>query len=178
MPNKLDEAFSWLVVIIGIIAGALCQFPELWPLLTPWEMSIQLVKLLILPVIVLVGVWLWGYLAIEKEHQVILKSLAWIFAAITLLFDVVLIVLASYKPGPPSPEGGGPLLNTLGQIILFSPVYLAPFFYFFIIRPRMRKIYKNSKFLYSLPKQILLYIVTVILYFLANGLLINRLLGW
>jgi hypothetical protein len=28
LDNPLDDAFSWLVVILGIIAGALSQFPE------------------------------------------------------------------------------------------------------------------------------------------------------
>lgn len=76
MSDRLDEAFNWLIVIIGIIAGALCQFPELWPFYGSLDISILLVRLLILPVIVLVGIWLWSYLAREIKHQIVLKSLS------------------------------------------------------------------------------------------------------
>ena len=47
MANQLDDAFNWLVVILGIIAGALTQFPQLavfgWYLLP--EQASQVVPL-------------------------------------------------------------------------------------------------------------------------------------
>lgn len=57
LTNPLNDAFSWLVVVLGIIAGALSQFPEIWPFQTKPTtpiMPIFLVRVLILPVIILV----------------------------------------------------------------------------------------------------------------------------
>lgn len=73
MANDLDEAFNWLIVLLGIIAGALTQFPQLaafsW-LLFPEEASqpipsnvdYLLLRLLIFPVVCLVFFWLGGVL--------------------------------------------------------------------------------------------------------------------
>lgn len=175
MANQLDEAFSWLVVILGIIAGALSQFPEIWPTqIGQVTAPVFLVRLLILPVIFLVLVWLWSFLAREMENQAVLKSLSWMFASIIMIADIAFILLATYGPDPATHAGPGenfPQWITMILIIL-SPYYLTPFFYSFAIRPRMREIYKNSEFLHSQSKQALLYAVTVLSYLLSTGILI------
>ena len=162
------------MVILGIIAGALSQFPELWPfqIVPSFKPSLLLVGFLILPLIVLVFIWLWSYLARMTEHQVVLKFLSWILASIMLLYNLAFILLASYGPDPATLTGPGENLpQWMAMVrILLSPLYLTPPFCLFVIRPRMREIYKNSKWLHSLEKQVLLYIVAVLVYFLANGL--------
>jgi len=51
------------------------------------------------------------------------------------------------------------------SLIIFSPSYFSIFFYFFVVQPRMRDTCKDSKFLYSLPHQALIYISAVLLFF-------------
>jgi hypothetical protein len=175
VDNPLEEAFNWLVVILGIVAGALSQFPELWPLqIHGVTRPVFLVRILILPVIVLVLIWLWSYLAKEKEHQVVLKSLSWVLATILMIADIVFIILGTYGLDPNTLTGPGEnfLQWIIYVLLILSPFYLAPPFCLFGVRPRMREIHKNSKFLYSLPKQALLYIIAVLLYLTASGVII------
>ena len=85
--------------------------------------------------------------------------------------DVVLLIIGTFHPN----IGGGPnatiLELAIGFSILLSPLYFSLLFCLFVIRPRMREAYQESKFLHNFPMQILVYIAAVFLYFLSTGLL-------
>jgi len=179
MDDQLDEAFNWLVLILSTIGGSLSQFPELYPFSSP-QVELAVLRLMIFPVIVLVFLWLLGLLIRNISYQVVVKAFSWIYASIMLVADLVVLIWAIMPSmfevlekivGPL----GGPQATLLGNIvlglILSSPLYVSILFCLFVIRPRMRETYKDSRFLYSLPKQALLYVAAVLLYFLATGLL-------
>jgi hypothetical protein len=87
-------------------------------------------------------------------------------------------IVRSYFPIFPFGEGGPPLSVLLVLLFCYSLIVVFPLFLsFFVIRPRMREIYKNSKFLHNLPKQVLLFLAAVLLFLIAVGLLENILLG-
>jgi len=129
---------------------------------------------MIFPVVILVFLWLWSLLARNINHQVVVKAFSWIYASIMLVADLVILIFSSNPAKFKAlPAPAGPYATTLGAIILglilSSPLYFSIFFCLFVIRPRMRERYKDSRFLYSLPKQALLYIAAVLLYLLAIG---------
>jgi len=68
--EEKDEAFNWLVLILGTMAATLIQTMHLFPLsnppLTP-SVEIQFLKLLFIPLIVLVFSWLGSHLIQNKE---------------------------------------------------------------------------------------------------------------
>ena len=181
VTDEIDDAFNYLVVILSIIAGALSQFPEIFPfsfaIQTPLGIAIGFVRILFLPIIVLVFVWLWSYLARETEHKVVLKSLSWILASIIMFYQLIILFAGIYFSGA---TGVQPQENPLGFIvallILVSPLFLSPILYVSAIRPRLREIHKDSKFLVNTSQQVLLYIVAVLLNFLANGVIESALL--
>ncbi|MFX0203959.1 MAG: hypothetical protein ACFFCW_48295, partial [Candidatus Hodarchaeota archaeon] len=68
MGNELDDAFNYLVVVLSIMAGALFGVPELYvsPPLAPLPeggYGLAMLRLMIIPVVILVCLWLWGLLA-------------------------------------------------------------------------------------------------------------------
>ena len=168
MSNQLDEAFNWFVLILGVIAGALSQFPEIVPL-REQQMGLKLLRLLIFPMVILAFLWLWSLLARRTETQVIVKSLSWIFASILFMTDLVLLLLTIYPVRIPGGPRAGPLDVAIQALVLSSPLYFSLLFCLFVIRPRMREIYKDAKFLYSLSQQALLYVAAVVLYLFALG---------
>lgn len=175
MASQLDEAFNWLVLILGIIAGVLSDFPQLLVVHTQW-IELAVVRLLVFPVIILVFLWLCGLLARNVAFQVVMKSFSWIFASIILMADFVLLILGIFPIYIPRGPGTTPLGMVIQGLILFSPLYFS-IFCLLVVRPRMREAYKDSKFLYSLPRQALTYIAAVLLYFFAIGLIEGILFG-
>jgi len=171
MATYLDESFNWLVVLLGTISATLCQFPELLPLFREGIEGVTLVvRSLVFPLLVLVVLWLAGSLAREPGSQVVLKGLSWIYAFIILASDIVLLLFGTV-PTLRSALGRGQLgiLQTTLPLQLAIPIPLA----LFVIRPRMREVYKDSTFLYSLLKQAIVYLLAVTLYLLAIGFIEN-----
>lgn len=159
--------------ITGHHHGDPVQFPEIIPFYRQEVGLTLVVRVLVFPILVLVILWLAGSLARKMGSQVALKSLSWIYASIILAGDAVLLLL-----------GNVPVIQevfTRGQLgilqaMLFLELIIPIPFCLFVIRPRMREVYKDSRFLYSLPKQALLYIVAVALYLLAIGV-VEAILG-
>lgn len=173
MLEELDEAFNYLLVVLGIMAGALSGIPELYPS-PPYPTpeggyTMVMLRVLILPVIILVFIWLWGLLARNKGSQVIAKSLSWILAFIILVADLTLLFFAFISPHIPTPEeapgGPGALLPVL-LLVFYAPAYVSVLLNAYVIRPRMMEIYKDSQFLKNQWGQALLYIGTAVLYHL------------
>jgi len=138
--EEIDEAFNWLVLILGTLAAALIESMHLFPLpsppLTP-KIEIQFLKLLFVPLIVLVISWLSSHLIQNKEIKIVLKSFSWLYALFLLLIDLLFflsVILSEY------------ILGTLiGVALLWVPslVYLG------VIRKRYKLIFPDSKFLNS-----------------------------
>lgn len=197
--DPLDEAFKWLTLTLTIIAGALFQFPEIYPLdllplLEPipgWPEQYLLLRMLISPVVLLTFFWLWSLLTTRAELKIMLKSLSWILASIILMVDIFLLLWGVFRsffypwdyplPEAPFPQGGYTLSETLIGYVLMGSAFLTLFlpvpFYFFVIRPKMRQIYKDSRFARARAKQVLLFLVGVLLYVLAMGLIDLILVG-
>lgn len=169
MATHLDESFNWLVVLLGTISATLCQFPELLPLFREGIEGVTLVvRTLVFPLLVLVLLWLAGSLARETSSQVALKALSWIYAFIILAADIVMLLFGSVRfLRAILGRGQVGMLQTTLPLEILIPIPLS----LFVIRPRMREVYKNSKFLFSFPKQVLTYFIAVALYLLATGVI-------
>ena len=185
MANQLDEAFNWLVIILSIIASALTNLKQIswtsWGEL-PSNIDYLLLRQFIFPIVFSVFFWLWSFLARKGELQIMLKFFSWTFASLILIVDLVMFgpipVVRSYFPIYPFAEGGPPAMVLVTIWICYSLVVIFPLFLSFsVIRPRMREIYGNSKFLHNTGKQVLLFLTAVLLFFIAVGLLENILLG-
>ena len=165
----MDKAFDWFVLVLSIISGTLSSFPEVIPFLRGGEFdTIIIIRLLVFPVLILVILWLWGSLARTEEYEVVMKSLSWIFASIILVTDILMFLVGTVPPiTEVFVQRRFGILQTLIPLELVIPIPFCSF----VIRPRLREVYKESKFLYSLPRQILIYVIAVILYLLSIGLL-------
>ena len=90
--EEIDEAFNWLVLILGTLAATLVGSVHLYPLkyppLTP-ELEIQFYRLLFVPMIVLVISWLSSHFVQGKEIRVVLKSFSWVYALMLLWIDLL-----------------------------------------------------------------------------------------
>jgi hypothetical protein len=148
--EEIDEAFNWLVLILGTISATLVDYRHLYPfssLITP-KVEIQLMSLLFIPLIELVILWLSSYLIQKKEIRIVLKTFSWIYALFILILDLMFFLgIVVGKDIRTSPFIAGP------AFFIPSLIYLA------IIHSRYRAIYPDSKFLNSNVKQILLCLV-------------------
>ena len=105
--EEIDEAFNWLVLVLGTLAASLFGSLHLYPLpsppLTP-RIEIQFMRLLFLPLVVLVITWLGSHLAQNKGIRIVLKSFSWIYALLLLLIDLAFflsVILAQDIRGSP-----------------------------------------------------------------------------
>lgn len=151
--EEIDEAFNWLILILGTLAATLIQSIHLYP--SPWELTlkvqIQFLILLFVPLIVLVISWLSSHLAQNSEVRIVLKSFSWIYALLLLLVDLIffLSVILQYH-----------LSGTLLVVVLLwvpSLIYLAS------IRRRYILIFPNSKFLNSNKTQVFFCIIVTLM---------------
>ena len=178
--NYLDKAFNWLVLLLGTITAAICQFPTLIPF---YQQTVYregeevgptiIVRLMVFPILVLVILWLAGSLARKLGAQVFWKSLSWIYASLILAADIVFLLVGSVPVIQQmfSRQEVGILQST----ILLELIIAVPF-YLFVIRPRMREVYEDSRLVRSLPAQVLLGILGFSLYILAVGF-VEQILG-
>jgi len=106
--EEIDEAFNWLVLILGTLAATLLESLHLYPLpytpLSP-KIEIQFMKLLFVPLIVLVISWLSSHLIQNKEIRIVLKTFSWIYALILLVIDLLfflgIILSSDIRRSPP-----------------------------------------------------------------------------
>jgi hypothetical protein len=151
--EEIDEAFNWLVLILGTLAttliGSMHLFPLTIPPLTP-SIEIQFLKLLFVPMVVLVISWLSSHLVQDKRVKIVLKAFSWIYALLLLLIDLAFflsIILAYNIPGTP-----------LVVALLWVPIAV----YLLSIRKRYKLIYPDSKFLNSNKTQVVFCIIVAV----------------
>jgi len=144
--EEIDEAFNWLVLILGTLAATLVDFLHLFPLpsppLTP-KIEIQFLRLLFVPLIVLIISWLSSHIIQNKGVRIVLKSFSWLYALFLLLIDLLFflsVVLGEYILG-----------TLLGVGLLWVPSLV----YLVVIRKRYKLIFPDSKFLNSNKIQVL-----------------------
>jgi len=144
--EEIDEAFNWLVLVLGTMAAALVGSLHLYPLpsppLTP-KIEIQFMRLLFVPLIVIVISWLGSHLVQNKGIRVVLKSFSWFYALLLLLIDLLFFL--------------GVILATDLRATLLGPglLWIPPLVYLGVIRRRYRRMYPDSRFLNSNILQVL-----------------------
>lgn len=163
----LDDAFNWLVVLLGTIAATMCQFPELMRLYRKGEAAepTLIVRVMVFPLLVLVLLWLAGSLSRKAGPQATWKSLSWMYASLILAADIVLLLMGSVPSIQDLFEQGAGILQAT---VLLELVIAAPF-YAFVIRPRMRRVYEDAGPANNPVTQTFLAVVAVALYLLAVG---------
>jgi len=153
--EEIDEAFNWLMLILGTLTatlvGSLHLFPLPSPPLTP-KIEIQFMRLLFVPLIILIISWLSSCLIQSKEIRVVLKSFSWIYALLLLLIDLLFflsVILGTDIRGSSPP--------------IFPVTFWVPsLVYLVVIRKRYKLIFPDSKFLNSNIKQVLFCLVITI----------------
>lgn len=167
MPKvNVDEAFEWLMVIIGIVFAILSQYPELyWTGSENLPSSIQAARQLVLPLLVIAFLWLAGKLVINENTQVAIKLIAWMIA---LALAIMNIFTWGFGSGYVTDQ---PITEFIAIIFGFI---VNPIFVYGIIVPRYKEIYPNSTFLQSKIKLLLVYII--LLLFVAVTVLISSIL--
>ncbi len=144
--EEIDEAFNWLVLILGTLAATLIQTMHLFPLQFPpltASIEIQFLKLLFVPMTVLVISWLSSHLVQNMGARIVLKVFSWIYALLLLLVDLAFFagILLQYNiPGTP---------------LVVALLWVPSLVYLFGIRRQYRVMYPDSKFLNSNRTQVL-----------------------
>lgn len=155
----VDEAFEWLVLIIGIVSAIISQYPEYFQAyLQVWgELPASLVaaRALILPLVLMVMMWLVGKLMTDLRYKPVVKVFAWMYALIAA-FANMLIYLAGARWL--SVEGGSAVVPAG----LFY-VLVIPGFTYKVVVARYREIYPDSTFLRSRPGFIVAYVLAFVL---------------
>lgn len=150
--EEIDEAFNWLVLILGTLAATLTQSIHLYPL--PYELTlkiqIQFLILLFVPLIVLVISWLSSHLTQNRGVRIVLKTFSWIYALLLLLVDLTffLSVILQY--------------HLSGTILVIALLWAPNLVYLASIRSRYRMMFPDSKFLNSNKTQVLFCIVVTL----------------
>jgi hypothetical protein len=146
--NDVDEAFEWLVLIIGIVCGIMNQFPDLFWLVytSSAPSSLQAAKTVVIPILLTLMIWLIGKFT-SRQYQPVAKVIAWLYVS-ELLFSYCLMYFwgIEWIPRNNTIVGlGMVILNIIGPVVIFK-----------IIVPRYREIYSDSIFLKSKIRLLLL----------------------
>ncbi len=158
---EVDEAFEWMVLIIGIVSAIMSQYPAYFYTMSPGaaEPSLKAAKVIVIPLAITILIWLVGKLAVSKRAQVLAKVIAWI-----VVVGVTLNNFYNYMLGLVWASGfhyETTILNdvfvSLGIVLFFS---LAPVLTYFVILPKYREIYPDSALLRSKIRFMITYVVT------------------
>jgi len=162
--SEVDEAFEWLVVILGVVTAILIQYPEYFYTTTPGETAAALKAALavIPPIVIAVIIWLVGKLSERDTVQAVAKIAAWI-----LVLNITYMNLYSYFLGIVWSVWGtvpGGLLVAGGFVGLFA---LAPSVSHFVLIPRYRRTYPGAALFQGRWRLGLLYVCTYVVLALA-----------
>ena len=146
--NDIDDAFEWLIVILGIVSAIMSQYPEyFYAAFSPHPerpVSLKAALSIVPPLVVSVIMWLTGKLSPSKRIQVVAKVTTWMFVIMVtwaMMYNYMLgIALAAWH------FYGGDLAISVGMLGLFL---VGPSITYFAVVPRYREVYPESKFLRS-----------------------------
>jgi hypothetical protein len=169
--EEIDEAFNWLVLIIGTLTASLVQFPHLYPFSQPLEHpEIPILKVLLIPLVILIFSWLSSHIIQRQEARIILKCFSWEYALLILVIDLSFL-----------------LGVILGVHIFDSPLWLATapplglavtsIIYITSIRKQYRRYFPTSKFLASNKLQALFITIMAFILMIQSALLFGPLFG-
>jgi hypothetical protein len=169
---EVDEAFEWMVLVIGIISAIMIQYPEYFYTLSPGvaEPSLKAAKSVVIPLVITIFIWLIGKLAVSKSVQVLTKVVAWVFVT-----DVTVTNYYSYMQGLIWYSGFDYLKAGLNDVFVSLGMLLfllvGPVLTHFVVAPKYREVYPDSTLLRSRVKLAIMYVaIQVGVFGLAIGL--------
>jgi len=160
----IDEAFEWLIVMLGIVSAILSQYPQYFYSFSPSvdrPLSLRAAMSIVPPIVITIVLWLIGKLSSRNIVQAVAKVVSWMF-----IMGVTWANLWSYSAGiiitvwSIHPYDFPNFLGAIG-FFLFSPIVT-----YFVVIPKYREIYPDLSFLKSKAKFLITYVVTNILLFL------------
>ena len=161
IKTDVDEAFEWLVLIIGIVSAIMSQYPTYFYTMSPGvaEPSLKAAKAIVIPLVITIFIWLIGKLAISEPLQVLAKVVAWMVVVGITLYNFYNYILGLIWASGFHYETTilDDVFVSLGIILFFL---LAPIFTYFVVIPKYRQIYPESNLLRSKIKFIITYAVT------------------
>lgn len=170
--TEVDDAFEWMVLIIGIVSAIMTQYPEYFYTLSPGtaDPSLKAAKAIVIPLVITILIWLVGKLATSNRVQVLAKVIAWMVVVGVTCVNVYNYLLGLTWASGIHFETGitNDFAVTLGMLIFFL---LPPLFTYFAVVPRYREVYADSTLLKSRIKFVATYIATqAILFVLVTSL--------
>jgi len=169
---EVDEAFEWMVLIIGIISAIMIQYPEYFYTLTPGvsEPSLKAAKSIVIPMVISIFIWLVGKLAVSSSVQVLAKVVAWVFVT-----DVTVSNYYSYMQGLIWFSGFDYLEAGLNDVFVGLRMLLfllvGPILTHFVVVPKYRMVYSDSTLLRNKVKLVIIYaVIQACVFGLAIGL--------
>lgn len=159
--TDVDEAFEWLVLIIGIVSAIMSQYPAYFYTLSPSQRdpSLTAARAIVPPLIITILIWLVGKLSTSKRVQVVVKIAAWM-----VVIGVTWVNVYNYSLGLTWASGihyeTGMLNNFLTGLGMLGFFLFPPIVTYLAVIPRYREMYPDSTFLKSKLQFIITYIVT------------------
>ena len=148
IKTDVDEAFEWLVLIIGIVSAIMSQYPTYFYTMSPGvaEPSLKAAKAIVIPLVITIFIWLIGKLAISEPVQVLAKIVAWMVVVSITLYNFYNYILGLIWASGFHYETTilDDVFVSLGIILFFL---LAPIFTYFVVVPKYRQIYPDSNLL-------------------------------
>ena len=136
--SDVDRAFDLLVVIIALIYSIFGSNAELFWQASP-ELSLEIISLrmTIPPVVSLTLLWLASHLILNKNGQVLLKSVAWMtaFSMGGILFFTFTESLKFIK-----------LSKSIEGILMFSMIFISPLIIYAVIFLKYKEKYPDISF--------------------------------
>jgi len=161
IKTDVDEAFEWLVLIIGIVSAVMSQYPTYFYTMSPGvaEPSLKAAKAIVVPLVIMIFIWLIGKLAVSETVQVLAKIVAWMVVVSITFYNFYNYILGLIWASGFHYETSilDDVFVSLGIILFFL---LAPIFTYFVVVPKYRQIYPDSNLLRSKIKFIITYAVT------------------
>jgi hypothetical protein len=157
----VDEAFEWMVLIIGIVSAIMSQYPAYFYTMSPGaaEPSLKAAKAIVIPLVITIVIWLVGKLAASKRVQVVAKVVAWM-----VVIGVTWVNFYNYLLGLTWASGFHYEATVINDIlVMFGMLFfflLPAIFTYFVAVPKYREMYPDSTLLKSKIKFIITYIVT------------------
>ena len=175
---NIDEAFEWLIVMLGIVSAIMSQYPQYFYFISPHPerpQSLRAAMSIVIPMVITIGLWLIGKLSSRSRVQAMAKVVSWMF-----ILDVTFVNLWSYFLGiilqllqmPPSSSIydfiGADRVALINMLQLIGVLLFSSIVTYFVVIPKYRDIYPDISFLKSKTKFLITYGVTTLFLFMLS----------